>query len=329
MELFRPKATPTWKKVLGNPVLHVALILGVILVAAYFIQQARHEELRARVELLKGPYLVDRQEKQPVQVSASSQAQAEIARENTPPSTTLPNPNASADVAAGAVAPSTTTTLPVAPEATKMAVTADRAAKPADAKGAINRSVVLYTEVDRTVLDTWTDEMRTNGQMQVFGDVIMGVLPAQTAQKIKGARGVKILQQMEHPIQGGSLNSEWFVGTHKTRDQENEMGFFSALSVSDTKDGLIKGDLEVQRAIRDPKDPSKNMERTSFGGPFEIPAGGAYIIRGLLPRKYLTHLPLDNNSDPFLSIFNSINFANGQTEFALILQFDAGGPNNR
>lgn len=325
MDLYRPKETPFWKKVLGNPLLHVLLIFVVVLTSILFIRQRQKEELRARVEYLKGgPVLVDREQKSQVEVSASTQAQMEIAREN---AQTHP-PTAGASAASSA--PST--------EAGEMAAAAnaptvpptgnDRLAAARLAENRPHKALILYAEVDRALLDQWSEEMRAAGQMRSFDSVTMGVLP-HSLSKLKNTRGVKVLQQVEQALPTASGNQEWFVGTHRGPDVENEVGFFSSLSIVESKDGMIKGELEVQRAFRDPKDLNKTMERVSYGSPFELVSGSSYLMRGLLPRKFVADLPEDSNPDPFLSIFNSRSFASGQTEFTMILEFATSNNQNK
>ncbi len=321
MQLYRPQGTPFWKKILGNPFLHVAVIFAVVLASILFIQKSRKEEMSSQAQTLKGgPVIVNSEEPAPIEVSASRQAEAEIARENS----TVTNSSES---------PSASTTLPAPPPPPTNAMEADTstAAAPtrsADARSLGQKAIITYAEVETAVLDMWMEEMRNAGQVRSFDNVVVGVLP-QASQKIRGARGVKSLQKVEHAMPAAPASHEWFVGTHKSQDMENEMGFFSSLSITESKEGMIKGDLEVQRAFRDPKDPMKTMERISFGSPFEMAPGSAYVMRGLLPRKFVTDFNDESNPDPFLSIFNSRSFANGQTEFTLILEFDTSGSHGK
>ncbi len=327
MEAFKPIETPTWKKIVFNPFLHVAIIAVLVFATILFIRQRQRDELRARVEYLKGgPVLVER-----TQPTSGANATASEAT------------SAQADGQTPAAAPSATETGAInatqmqgtaAPDATIAArsALAGTASGAAGANAAVNRSapnraVVIYAEIDRRTLNTWMNEIRTSGHLRTFDSVTMGPIP-QIDQKLKGA-GVKILQQLEFSLLNQTSPLEWFAGTHRGADPENEMGFFSSLVIGDIKEGLIRGELEVQRAFRDPSDPSKAMERVSFGGPFEMTIGSGFVMRGLLPSRYGADLGDENNSDPFLSVFKSRSFRTEETEFALIVDFDNGGPQNK
>jgi hypothetical protein len=333
MEAFKPSETPVMKKILFSPVLHVTLIFIFVFVAIFFIRQRQREELRARVEFLKGgPVLVERPQKaQGLAADANSVQNSGAAP--APPSEVKEVPtNPSAATASSATAGSISagTAQPISgasPASETAAVRAGTQALANANRTTPNRAVVIYAEIDRRVLNTWMNELRTMGQLRSFDSVTMGPLP-QISQKLKNP-GIKILQQLELSLANQPSPYEWFAGTHRTTDTDNEMGFFSSLVLSDTKDGLIHGELEVQRAFRDPNDPTKTMERISFGGPFEMPMGSGFVMRGLLPSKYASELSEENNSDPFLSVFKSRAFRTEETELTLILDFDTGGPQSK
>jgi hypothetical protein len=327
METYKPAQTPIVKKILFSPFLHVAIIFLLVFATITFIRQRQKEELRARVEYLKGgPVLVERNQPAPAPTPTQSQT------------TTAPNPDTTANAAATAgadkpasapgsnptaSATATSESLPASPAAGIRAASLNAPAN----RAAPNRAVIIYAEIDRGVLNTWVNEMRTSGRLRNFDSVTMGPLP-QISQKMKNP-GVKILQQLEFSLLNSTSPYEWFSGTHRGSDPDNEMGFFSSLVVGDLKDGLIRGEIEVQRAFRDPSDPAKTMERVSFGGPFEMPNGSGFVMRGLLPSKYSMDASDDGNVDPFMSVLKSRGFRTEETEFALILDFDNGGPQNK
>jgi hypothetical protein len=320
MEAFKPVQTPAMKKFLFNPFLHVAIIFGLAFATISYIRQRQKEELRARVEYLKGgPVLVERGQQPDPNAPAGSPTDpsAAPAEDSVSLAETAPPPAATGDQPQAAASP--------APGASPEAATTRAALAPA-AKTAPNRAVVIFAEIDRRVLNTWINEIRTSGQLRNFDQVAMGPLP-QISQKIKNS-GVKILQQLELSLQNQPTPYEWFAGTHRGVDPDTEMGFYSSLVVTDSKDGLIHGEIEVQRAFRDPADPGKAMERVSFGGAFEMPMGSGFVMRGLLPSKYGADLGDENNSDPFMSVLKSRAFRNEETEFTLILDFDTSGPKN-
>lgn len=332
MDNFRPTAPPAWKKVVSNPFLHVGFIFILVFVSILFIRKQQRDELRARVEYLKGgPVLVERQ--QAVAATQASESTEQItemsAGENDLPQPT-PEQNQAAlssalNAAANAPAPDS-----AAPSTTVAAQRAALAGTMANVSTTANvaanvKMTVTYAEVDTNTLNTWFDEMRAAGQLRPFDNVMMGSLN-QAANKIKAASSFKSLQKIERTLDSNNATAEWFAGTHHGGEPETEMGLFSSLTLIETTNGLFRGEVEIQRAFRDPKDPTKTMDRVSFGGPFELTPGTAYLMAGLIPRQYVADLPQDQNPDAFLSIFKSQAFINRQTEFTLLIEFDTSAP---
>lgn len=324
MELFRPAKVSLWKRILSSPLLHVGFVFVLVFASIFYIRQKQREELQARVEYLKGgPLLVERSQPTQVQLDASSEAQAQIAQQAPPPApaaapsasnaSTEGSEHLGGDPAVGVSADKTQSQAP--------AILANQRT----ASAGPTRVRIIYAEVELPLLNAWTEEMRQNNYLRIFDDVAMGALP-NVSQKLKSERGIKILQRIEQPLSHPSPPLDWFVGTHRGLDPESEMGFYSSLVVGDFKEGLLRGEIEIQRAFRDPKDPTKTMERISHGGPFELPSGHGFMIRGLLPRKFITDLEEAAQPDPVLSIFKSPAFREGLTEFTMILEFDNTSP---
>jgi hypothetical protein len=320
MNIYRPLSTPIWKKTITHPLLHVTLIFLLVLASVLFIRQRHNEELRARVEYLKsGPVLMERQQASSVQVSASPDAESALAGKASP----VPPEETTMSASALAQPPPSLPNPPPPPPETTLSpgpTNLQKTAKSADSRSA-KKFVTIYAEIDSRILNAWVDEMRSTGQLRTFDDAFMGPLP-QVSQKLKSGRGVKILSRMEHQMAPSVLSLEWFVGTHRG-DPENEIGFFSSLALGDSKDGVVRGDIEVQRAFREPQGGAgKPIERVSFGSPFELAPGAGYLMRGILPRRFATELDEEANPDPALAVLKSRSFASGETEFAFILEFE-------
>jgi hypothetical protein len=319
MDNYKPKPTNPVKKILSSPVLHIFIIALIVMASVIAIKQRQKEELQARIEFLKsGPVMVERQNPaqiQETQVSISPEAQADLAEQ--PPAAseapTLPGQQPadvnSASVAAMSAAPTSSTTVP------------DRSGGGGTARtNSPLKMVVSYVEVDRRLLNSWLEEAKATGQQRVFENVKMGPL-LQVASKLKPSQSLRVLQTIERSLDPNNPTQEWFVGTHQGNDPDQQMGFFSSLALVEIRDGLIRGDIEVQRSFRNPKDATRVLERVSFGSPFEIGAGSGYILSGLLPVQYATALPEESNPDPFLQVFKSQSFLSFQTEFTLVIQF--------
>jgi hypothetical protein len=298
MENYRPKEEPFLKKLLGNPFLHVAIVFVLVFAAIMFIQQKRREELRSRVAFLKsGPVIVEHEEEKPeVKIVAPTPAPAPSAEATT----------ASQNLPARTAAPPTTV-------AAKVEAAAD--------KNFVATKVTIYMlEVDSAVMASWLQDSRVNSQYRTFDNVSMGPITT-IAQKLKNSR-VRILQKIEKKIDPANPVVDFISGTHHFADPDAELGLAGSIALGEAKDNMVRGEVEIQRSFRDPRDPTKPLERTSFGSAFEILPTDGYMMVGITPRRLLD-FPDDWNPDPFLTIFKSRPFLSGQTEFALILEFSA------
>lgn|SRR6185312_2494633 len=292
METYRPKAESFWKKIASNPFLHVALVFLLVFASILFIQKNRREELRTRVAFLKsGPVIVEHEEKPPVEIVAKPKSETMAAASQLPP----PAPT------------------PVTPTTLAKAVSADKNLQ-------VTKATFYFLEVDSALMASWLQDSRTNGQYhRTFDNVSMGPIPNVT-QKLKAQR-VRVLQKIERPIDATNPIADFISGTHHGADPDSELGLAGSVAISEIKDGLIRGEVEVRRSFKDPKDVSKPVEQTSFGFAYELSPTDGYMMTGILPRR-VYDFPDDWNPDPFLTIYKSRPFLSGQSEFALIVQFD-------
>lgn len=293
MENYRPKAESAWKKVAGNPFLHVAIVFLLVFASILFIQKSRREELRNRVAYLKsGPVIVEHDEKPPVEIVAKPETESSITASQTPP----PAP-----------APATPTTLTKAVMALEKPIS-------------VTKVTFYFLEVDSALMASWLQDSRTNGQYhRTFDNVSMGPIPNIT-QKLKAQR-VRVLQKIERPIDVANPVANFISGTHHVADPDAELGLAGSVAISEVKEGLIRGEIEVRRSFKDPKDTSKPLEQTSFGFAYELSPTDGYMMTGILPRR-VYDFPDDWNPDPFLTIYKSRPFLSGQSDFTLIVQFD-------
>lgn len=323
MDNFKPKPTSIVKKVLSSPFFHIFIIASLVVASVVIIKQRQKEDLQARIEFLKaGPVLVETQRNSPPQpqmeVSASADVQNAIANQGPSAPATTGESNPANGNETNNNSTSTTMTANSSPSATEASLRS-RTAPMTSLK-----MTATYLEVDRMVLNTWIEETKNSGQQRAFEGVTMGPI-AQISTKLRSP-GVRVLQTIDRNLDPANPTQEWFLGTHQGADPENQMGFFASLVLSDFREGITRGDIEVQRAFRNPQDVTRVIERVSFGSPFELAPGTAYMMAGLLPRRYATPLPESANADPYLMIFKSDAFRTGQTEFTLVLQFATSRP---
>ena len=312
------------KKILSNPFFHVSIIFVLVFLSIIFIRQHQKNELAARVEFLKGgPVVVERTKSTGNREITPSATQAEPAATNNEPSSNLNQDHSSNTNMAAAQIEEQERSLPSTSSTSSSSTTlaaAAMAARNETAPAGKMKMIISYVEVDQNVLNSWIDESRATGMLRPFDNVDVGPL-LQVEQKVKGYTGVKLLQKIERTLDTSNGSQEWFVGTHHGLGLDNEMGFFSSLLLTESKDGLIHGEIEVQRAFRDPKDTSRVMERISYGSNFELPPGAGLFLTRLMPRKYVAEMDESMNPDPVLNIFKSQRFISGLTEFTLVVQF--------
>lgn len=322
---FRPSAPPAWKATLRHPATHIAVLTVVVFSSIFFIRQKQREELRNRVALLKsGPVLVERGAIQASQASGYEEnTESEEAAEVTELATTeVPQGNSSNEsiqvAASGAWAASGPATQANDPQAPRNPTVTGGTAAAESARSAFVKMKVTYAEIDSNTLNSWIQESRGLGQLRSFDGVTMGTL-SQIQEKLANAK-VTVLQTIDRTFENVTT-AEWFVGTHTSQDLENEAGLFTSIAITDPKDGMLRGDIEVQRALKDFKDLARPTERTSFGSTFEMTAQSGYFMSGLLPRKALG-LEEESQIDGALKVLNSRSFMNRETEFTLIFAFD-------
>ncbi len=298
MDRYKPTPTATWKKILQNPFLHLLWIFFLAFTSIQFIQKNRRDEMKQRIAYLKnGPVVIEKRmdsgDNREIQVTSSEQAQQALAGEGTTTLTTLAGKNGGA--ATGALTGKNENTEKEW------------------------RVRARYLEIDQSTANAWSEEMRSHGQYRQFDSVTLGVLP-QFKNRLHD-KGIKELQSFDKKV---SLNSsaEWFAGTHHGNEIENESGLLSSIVIHEVKDGVLRGEFEVQRTLHLGKEPNKSTDRVSFGSPFEMNTNAAFVLIGLLPRSFAEELDEDLNPDAFLSIFKSRRFLNRQAEFTLLIDFD-------
>lgn len=323
MDTYKPKPTSAVKKILASPFFHITIIAAIVFASVVVIKQRQKEELQSRINFLKsGPVMVERQSSGPAQseVSITNEAQNSLVEDS---NTSTDSSNAQEMTPAAmensqslsAANSASTTTLPTNATSTTM--------RSSTATGPL-RMMVRYLEIDKSLITAWNEEAKATGQQRIFQGVTMGPL-LQAATKLQ-APGVKVLQTVERVLDPTNPGVEWFLGTHQGSDMEAQMGFFSSLVLNEFRENLYRGDIEVQRAFRNPNDPTRIIERVSFGSPFEITGTSAYLMSGILPPLYATNLPAEANADPLLQIFRSQKFINNQSEFTLVIQFATSRP---
>lgn len=327
MDNFKPAQPSKAEKILLNPIFHVFIISIVVAAIFGFIRQRQKEELRTRAELLNaGPIVMQKSQNPSENLVVSTAADAPDSNLQQGNSATVDTPATESSEVTAASKPALNSALSSAESGNPEAGQAAALQRSKSIPGVnLIKARMVYVEVDRSIAQAWLREIKSAPGYKVFDNVSMGNL-SQISQKLRQT-GVRILQQTEYNIRQPQVTHDWFLGTHKTPETENEIGFFSSLNINDQHDGLARGDIEIQRAFRDPGEAGgRNIERISFGGPFEIGKETGFMMHGLLPSRYATEIEDDANPDPLLSIFKSRKFINEESDFIFILDFDSSMP---
>ena len=300
IENFQPKETPWYQRVLLSPILHVALIFILVLASVLFIRQRERQELYNRVEYLRGgPVIVERR--------------TDVAGL---PSTTMPA-MPSTTLVGGDIASKTTSSL-TDNRATLTSTTSTTSAR------ASNNSPTLkayYVEIDQSSLNSFIEDSRSTGQFNRFDEAFWGAVP-DIEKKLSKAAHLQILHKIEKSFDSSHNSQQWFLGL-RAAESENNIGLMTYVALAEpTRDGIIRGEVEVQRSFREGSNPTGNITKKSFPAAFELGPRMGFMMSGVLPRKIALENEDEFEADGLLKIFKSATFRSGKSEFTLFLEFD-------
>lgn len=325
MSNFKPKQDSKLFQFLMNPLFHLSLMAMIVVSTVVFIKQRQQAELQSRIEFLRsGPVVVTQENLENSQSRSSVQIELD-----TQDSESLVEPQANGNSFNSENLASQNSTSSMTNAAIPTSAISSNTPNPTNGNEEAANSVknltstqmkITYLEVDRQVINRWFEQSRATGQVRTFENVSMGPL-IDVNEKIKPMAGVRILQTLDKKMEPGSSLLEWFTGTQKENDPE-QMGLYASVMITENRDGLVRGDIEIQRAFSNPLDASKVIERVSYGSSLDLVTNTTgYMIAGLLPPRLARPFAAETNPDPYLEIFKSQNFLNGQTEFTLVIQF--------
>ncbi|MBX3039168.1 MAG: hypothetical protein KF789_00500 [Bdellovibrionaceae bacterium] len=316
MLAFRPPALPVWKKISGNPVIQLGLVLLIAAGGGYSIYRQRQSDLHERVRYLQGGAQIAR--------SATSADSAVDFAERTEESASSGNEVAlaSADSADGVtkqleLKAADTISAPAA----SLQAAAQKAAQTApENTAAFNKVRFTFAELNSRGMEQLFEESRGTGQFNQIGDHYAGLVGNLARKLVSTNTDLKILHQIERPI--APSPAQLFVGVHPG-DPENELGFSIYIEKQDAEGGMMRGNLEIIRTWRERFSPAEPFvpQRKNYPALFELSNGSGFFMSGLLPTDGLRREDQGIVNVPPFQIFRSEAFRSGASEMVLFVEF--------
>ncbi|QDK38969.1 hypothetical protein DOE51_15935 [Bdellovibrio sp. NC01] len=324
MESFRPPAQPFFKKVVGNPLVQLSVLVVTASGVGYYIYQRGQETLQQRVTYLKSTVQIN---------SASSQLNPppppppEVAgfqgQEGVTDAQDLASQQAGGESAAVTNASAAASTKsPASTDDAKSLTDKDKKDGKDAAKVSAPHLVVYYAEVSRGTLNSVFEASQGTGQFMSFKDYTAGILPG-VDKRIKGA-GVLLLHKEDRPIDS-SKTLQWFYGLKDRRNPSVEIGFTTFFELNDVdENGNLRGNLEIQRTWREGPPGSSDVQRKSFPAIFEIGSGTGFFMSGVMPTQSNLENEDELTSIDVYKILHSPRFRAGDSEFVIFIEFVKG-----
>lgn len=324
MDVFQPPSPSALKTLLGNPALQIAFLAAIVAASYGYIKQKEAREIEKRIEFLAGG------PETPAQ-PATEATTLDAAGTTSPPPTEVANAN-TAELSADTIAPEGQATaspsdLEGAPE-TAAAAFAARSA-PSENPGTLTKSAevpppvsVMYAEVSAALIQKLEEEASARGQIESFGEVNYGLIPDIKARlrTPEANSNIKVIQSVRKVFTGLKSPLQWFLGSEENGQR---IGFTTSISMTEMSETDLRGEVEIQRSMKEGPDLQAPPVRRSFPANLEIPKGAGVFMTGLLPSKdNLTVLEIDMYSKSILRIMTSEPFKKHETEFVIFFEFD-------
>lgn len=320
IDAFRPAAVPLWKKIFSNLFVQIALLLIVAGGAGISVYQKEQDNLERRVAYLNTAPQVASTSGSPQDFQATENDDS-----NFPSTNELPTDQASQTPSEGNVTLATAkmmsneTTAPV-PTSPSAASSTALVTNQTDPKPQL---IIKYAEVSRQTLSNFVSLSRATGQFMSFNEYSAGILPGMM--KALSSAGVRTLaiDKSNAKVNPGTFY-ESFVGISDPTDLSRRIGFNLAMAFTDIEDGVLRGNIELQRYWRELRPPGEpQVQRRDFPAIFEIGRDSGFFIFGMLPRR----TNLDNREDELIrqdvfKILRSPQFQSEESEFVIFIEFN-------
>ncbi len=316
MESFKPPEVPLFKKIFGNPLIQLSLLLVIASGLGIYLYQKGQDNLQQRVTYLKSSVQINSSELNP-----PPPPPPEISADNHGDHA----PASNAEEFASQQTESASSEVPGAKAA--LAATKDPSSKDnKDGRGLAKASgshlIVYYAEVDRGALNGIFEASQNTGQFMSFKDYTAGIIP--NIEKRLSASNIKILHKEDRALDS-SKTLQWFYGLKDRRNPAVEIGLTTFFELNDMDSNNLRGNLEIQRTWREPNSSTGGggfeIQRKSFPAIFEIGTGTGFFISGVMP----TQSNLENDDElmaiDIYKILHSPRFRAGDSDFVIFIEF--------
>ncbi len=311
IETYRPPEVPFLKKLFGNPVTQLSLVLLMALGSGLYVYRHNRQEIHERVSFFRQGIQYNRNMN-----SSLPAAPQTSSTEGQSPSTDMNVPGELVSEHEETSVAAVTVATPGPPSAQPLAA-GTPSTKPSEPSRAKVR--IQYVEVTEGVLAQIYSESRTSGQFNSLGDHVAGIWP-QAKKKISSLRGWQVLSKEEKPFEEGRT-LQFFVGL-RGNDPENDLGLTTYMEITGVDAQGLHGHLEVVRAWRETvtaNEPTPPIQRRFYPAAIELAPDAHFFIAGALPRGTgMDSDPYLTNMEPFKLLKNK----NRSTELLIVVDFD-------
>nr|WP_295899018.1 hypothetical protein [uncultured Bdellovibrio sp.] len=322
MENFKPATPPAWKRIVGNPLVQLSVLVIVAGGVGITLYQKGQQNLERRVSYLKSTVQIN---------STNNSALADIAEsapaEETPTADQASQtPEPPQDGADGVVTAYKVAAPNVAPTAGPSPTSAALDDKNKDtrslAKTGSPHLVVYYAEVSRGSLNGLYAASRSTGQFMNFNDYSAGIVPS--IRRSLSAAQTKILHKEDRPLDN-SKTLQWSYGLKDRRDPSVEIGLTTFFELSEMDNNNLRGNLEIQRTWKEPSaSGTLEIQRKSFPAIFEIGGDTGFFMAGVLPPQSNLENEDELTAIDVFKILRSPQFRSGDSELVIFVEFEKG-----
>lgn len=336
METYKPAQIPGWKRILGNPLIQLSLL---VLVGGG-VSLALFE--KGKKQFATTSYTNPNASKQPTpeqkvienEVTQTSTAapNQDVATGGTPPnvddtessSTFVPATAATTpNSAAGSESPSAPTTNPT-PTTTPASVVEDAPSENTKTRATQGtpQVVIIYAEIGQDSLNNLFSSSRSTGQFMELNDYTAGLIP--TLDKAIGSSQVKILHKEIRPIEKVK-SFQWFNGIKDPNDPNFEVGFTTFLTVNVVENNALRGNMSLRRSWREPTSGGNfEVQKKAFPAEFEIDDNSGFFLSGVMPRRAYVEDEQELENNDIFKILSSPQFKAGESNFIIFIDFQSG-----
>ncbi len=292
MDAFKPVVPPLWKRVFGNHLVQLGLLLLIAsLVGVTLVNRG-----------IQG--IADRSSRSTLQISQSE-------------APSYDTDATSEDMVA-------IQQDPEAPISEFDALNAQNLNETKDQKRKIAQTLqptlsVTYAEVSQDFFRRLVEVSRVSGQFMDFQFYSAGIVPALQKRLEAAGANVLILKKEIRPLT--EKNLQWFYGLKDQQNPNLEVGLNTYFELSGFDGNSLRGNVRITRNWRE-ANPSGGyqLQRRFFPAIIEIDSGSGFFIAGVMPR----HSNLDADDDltdiDVFKILNSQRFQKGESEFVIFVE---------